>query len=138
MFPKFSETFIANEILALESVGVGVRIFSYRQPAAAVPHATSSRVRADVTYLQDPRRQGRREQVREDWSAFRRAPLRYVRTLAYVVAHMLRNRDNDTWLRFRFAVQVANHLRQTDIRHLHAHMARGATRVAMSDRTGVL
>src|SRR5919202_2916978 len=32
MFPQASETFVANEILALERLGLPIRVYSYRRP----------------------------------------------------------------------------------------------------------
>jgi len=54
MFPQLSETFIANEVLELERLGVQIRVYSYRRPRAVVPHECVRLIRAPVTYLPDP------------------------------------------------------------------------------------
>lgn len=50
-FPRFSETFILNEILALERSGVEVEVFSLLRPAVEDRHALLSEMKAPVTYL---------------------------------------------------------------------------------------
>lgn len=51
MYPRFSETFIVNEILAHEAAGLEVEIFSLRAPTDGRFHADYARVQAPVTYL---------------------------------------------------------------------------------------
>jgi len=53
MFPRFSETFILNEILELERRGVEVTIFSLRKPNEGRFHPQLSDLRAQVHYLDD-------------------------------------------------------------------------------------
>ena len=54
MFPQASETFVANEVAELERRGCELRLYSYRRPAAVVPHALLGRIRAPVEHLPDP------------------------------------------------------------------------------------
>lgn len=51
MYPRLSETFIVNEILAHEAAGLEIKIFSLRPPTEGRFHASLARVRAHVTYL---------------------------------------------------------------------------------------
>ncbi len=51
MYPRFSETFIVNEILAHEAAGVEVQIVSLRAPVDGRYHEDHARVRAGVTYV---------------------------------------------------------------------------------------
>jgi glycosyltransferase involved in cell wall biosynthesis len=51
MYPRFSETFIVNEILAHEAAGLDLEIFSLRLPVDGRFHEALSRVSAPVTYL---------------------------------------------------------------------------------------
>ncbi len=48
-FPRLSETFVLNEILELERLGVPIEIFSLLEPAEEVRHEALNRVRAPVT-----------------------------------------------------------------------------------------
>ncbi len=50
-FPRYSETFIVNEVLAHEAAGCEVEIFSLRPPNDTHFQDALSRVRAPVTYL---------------------------------------------------------------------------------------
>lgn len=50
-FPRFSETFILNELLALESLGLHVEVFSLLDPPDEPRHARLVDLRAQVTRL---------------------------------------------------------------------------------------
>lgn len=50
-YPRLSETFILNEILGLEEVGLDVSVVSLRLPDEGRFHSDVARVRADVRYL---------------------------------------------------------------------------------------
>lgn len=135
MYPRFSETFILNEILELEQQGVDVRIYSLRKPDDGRFHANLARVRAPVIYLPEylPADLGRvLSAQRAQWRA---NPRRYARVLLYALS-----RGNTHALkRFFQATLIAEHLRAHPVAHLHAHFASSATRVAMFVRllTGV-
>jgi glycosyltransferase involved in cell wall biosynthesis len=51
MYPRYSETFVVNEILALERAGVAIEIFSLRPPVDTHFQDAIARVRAPVTYV---------------------------------------------------------------------------------------
>ncbi len=50
-YPRLSETFIAQEILALEQRGLDIRIASIRRPTDAEHHPIHNDIKAPVTYL---------------------------------------------------------------------------------------
>ena len=50
-YPRLSETFIAQEILALQERGVDLAIWSLRRPTDARRHALHDRITAPVHYL---------------------------------------------------------------------------------------
>lgn len=50
-YPRLSETFIAQEILALESRGLDLEIWSLRHPTERAVHPMNKQIRARVTYL---------------------------------------------------------------------------------------
>src|SRR5260370_25518638 len=50
-WPSLSQTFVLNEVLALERRGVQLRIFSTKDPKAEPAHADAWRVHAKVSYL---------------------------------------------------------------------------------------
>ena len=61
MYPRYSQTFIVNEILELERQETSLWISSLRLPNEGVFHESISRVRAPVDYLESRRPPGRRE-----------------------------------------------------------------------------
>jgi glycosyltransferase involved in cell wall biosynthesis len=131
MFPQTSETFIANEILALERLGVSIRLYSYRRPSAPVPHRYIDAIQAPVTYLPDPLNRHLGVLLRSAREERKRDPERFGEALRYVLQHTVRERNLDTWRRLLQASYIAGQLAGTDVQHLHAHFAHGATRVAM-------
>src|SRR5437016_13964653 len=50
-WPRLSETFILNEVIAVERLGVELRIFSTKDPTDELVHAKVAQVRAPVTSL---------------------------------------------------------------------------------------
>ncbi len=50
-YPRLSETFIAQEILALEERGIALDIWSLRHPTEKAVHPMNKRIKARVTYL---------------------------------------------------------------------------------------
>ncbi len=50
-YPRISETFISNEILLLEQLGIPIRIFSMRLPRESFCHESVKQIQAPVDYL---------------------------------------------------------------------------------------
>ncbi len=127
MYPRFSETFILNEILELERQGVDLRIYSLRKPDDGRFHAGLARVRAPVVYLPEylPPEAGRLLAAHR--AVAQADSRRYARVLFYALSH----RNLHALKRFLQAGALAAHLRDHPADHLHAHFATSATRVAM-------
>src|ERR687883_77835 len=70
-WPRLSQTFVLHEILAVERLGVPVRIFSAKDPGSEPIHGDVAQVRAGVTYLS----------LRRHWKQALRANLRLVRAV---------------------------------------------------------
>src|SRR6267154_2863281 len=131
-WPSLSQTFVLNEVLALERRGLQLRIFSIKDPKDEPVHATARRVRAKVSYLTLCRRwkpvlQGN---LRTLW----RRPGTYSRTLLRAVLR-------PQWSFFRNFLQagyLADLLFGETVVHLHAHFASAPASVAMlaHDLTG--
>ena len=94
-YPRLSETFIAQEILALECAGMDLQIVSLRRPTDERVHPVHKEIRATVTYLpeylpDDPMR------VLRGWRVARRRAPCHMREfsvgLAALVAHAGRDR----------------------------------------------
>jgi len=124
MFPRFSETFVLNELLELERQGVTLRIFSLRMPDDGIVHGEVELLRGAVTYV-------RLERVvavaRAHARVFRRSPVRYVRALA----RALRPRRRSSTRHFLKAGVIADHVQQEGLPHMHAHFASTAASVAL-------
>lgn len=127
MYPRFSETFVLNEILELERRGVTVRIFSLLKPDDGRFHARLARVKARVTYLPEYPR----HQFLAVWPScralIRRDPRRFLRNLLYALLHP-RELGLKQFLR---ACVLSQELIQEPVDHLHAHFASAATSVAL-------
>lgn len=126
MYPRFSETFIVNEILELERQGVDVRIYSLRKPDDGRFHPSLARVKANVVYVpQYPQMEPERVRAAHQFVAAAR-PAAYAETRAYA-----EGLEQPFGLkRFLQAGVIAAHLLKHPVDAMHAHFASSATRVA--------
>jgi glycosyltransferase involved in cell wall biosynthesis len=122
MFPRFSETFILNEILELERQGVEVFVFSMKPPTESLRQPKVARVRAPVQVIPPLARW--RVHARCHVEAFLRWPGRYLRTLVFA----RKRRSRAGWEKFLAAPYVAVQARRLGLEHLHAHFASGPAR----------
>jgi hypothetical protein len=53
-YPRYSETFVVNEILAHEAAGLDIEIFALRPPCDTHFQNIISQVRASVNYIRKP------------------------------------------------------------------------------------
>jgi glycosyltransferase involved in cell wall biosynthesis len=123
-FPKLSETFIVNEILALEALGQPFCIFSLLPSRDPRFHEDLSRIKASISYVPDLFEPG--TLLRYNLRAARRRPREYAAALCDALG---RPRPLQLW-RLLQAGYVAERARCLHVRHLHAHFATEATRVA--------
>ncbi len=126
-YPRLSETFIAQEIRALEQRGLDIRIFSMRHPTDRAVHPVHREIEAPVSYLPEylhhaPLR------VARAWWAMRRRP-RYRAALAAFLADLRRDRTPNRIRRFGQALVLAHEL-PTEIAALHAHFLHTPASVA--------
>ncbi len=132
-WPRLSQTFIVNEVLALERLGVHLDIFAMEPSGEDLRQPQVDRVRAVVTYLD------RASRLRDHITVAVRAPRRYLAAAAFA----LRNPDLASGYAtatarecFRYAVHVAAHVRRlrrngTEVSHVHAHFAHDPALVAL-------
>ena len=126
-YPRLSETFITQEILAVEARGLRLHIVSLRHPTEASVHPVHARVRAPVTYLpeylhEEPGR------VFRAWRRVRRWP-RYGRTLRLWLRDLVRDPTRNRVRRFGQAVVMADEL-PPEVSHIHAHFLHTPASVA--------
>jgi colanic acid/amylovoran biosynthesis glycosyltransferase len=119
VYPRYSETFIVNEILAHEAAGLSIHIFSLRPPRDTHFQDAISRVRAPVTYLPDGA-----VKMEGFWSALLEAES-MPGFRAGIEAG--RSAPADEVLA---ALLLAREVRHRRLDHLHAHFASGAASVA--------
>src|SRR5215831_3196523 len=120
MYPRFSETFIVNEILAHQAAGLDLEIFSLLPPTDGRFHETLARVRAPVTYLSSAGLN-----ATDFWAEISMAS----EELPGLWAALKDGRGEDGCDVYR-AVLLARAVRARGITHLHAHFASAATTVA--------
>jgi len=117
-YPRLSETFIAQEIAALERRGLDILIVSLRHPTDARRHPVHDEIRASILYLPEyllvePFR------VVRAWLRMRQNS-RYKKTRNIWLRDLLRDPTPNRMRRFGQALVLADELPE-DVRHLHAH-----------------
>jgi glycosyltransferase involved in cell wall biosynthesis len=131
-YPRISETFILNEILQLERLGLDIRIYPLKRPEGEARQATAAQVQAPVRYLPEKIVFSLPLLLPVHLALALRRPRPYARTLRYTVSRCLRQRSTSTLRRFFQAGWLVGWtLRRTEIRHLHAHFCHGPATVAM-------
>lgn len=120
MYPRFSETFILTEILAMEALGADVEIFSLRTPVDGHFHEALAQVRAPVTYLQ------RQLKPTDLWDTLRLGDAQLPGSLESALPHLLAVDPEDA----AQAVELASLVVAHGVDHLHAHFASVAATVA--------
>src|SRR6266851_2686772 len=126
-YPRLSETFIAQEIWALEQRGLDIQIVSLRHPTDRARHPVHGQIHAPVLYLPEYLKDEKRRVL----GAWRRARL----LPGYAVARrgwlsdLARDPTPNRIRRFGQALVLAAEL-APDIGHLHAHFLHTPASVA--------
>ena len=126
-YPRLSETFIAQEILALEQKGLDIQIVSLRHPTDRARHPVHAQIAAPVLYLPEYLK----DEPRRVWAAWRRARRLpgYAAARRTWLADLARDPTPNRIRRFGQALVLAAEL-MPDIRHLHAHFLHTPASVA--------
>lgn len=128
-YPRLSETFIVNEILAHESAGLPVEIFSLRRPEEEPRHEMVCNVKSPVTYIH-------RDEIgiKRFWSMIRQCAELFPNLWQALDATRYEN-AKETYA----ALWLARCVKEKGITHLHAHFASAAANVARlaSQLTGI-
>ena len=117
-YPRLSETFIAQEILALEQAGLPIRIFSMRRPTDSRVHPAHREITAPVVYLPEYLHAEPLRVLRAVWRA-RRLP-GFSHALRQWARDLPRDFSRNRFRRFGQAAVLAVEL-PGDIKRLHAH-----------------
>jgi glycosyltransferase involved in cell wall biosynthesis len=126
-YPRLSETFIAQEIAALERRGLDILIVSLRKPTDSRRHPVHAQIRAAVLYLPEylllePLR------VLRSWLQVRRSP-NYKSVFSLWLKDLRRDPTPNRIRRFGQALVLAAEL-PPEVRHLHAHFLHTPASVA--------
>ena len=126
-YPRLSETFIAQEILALERRGLEILIVSLRHPTDRATHPVHRLIGAELLYLpeylyREPLR------VWQGWLRSRRRP-GYRKARAAFLADLWRDPTPNRVRRFGQALVLAAEL-PPNVDHLHAHFLHTPASVA--------
>ncbi len=126
-YPRLSESFIAQEILALEKRGLDIRIVSLRRPTDAKCHPVHREIRAPVLYLPEfPMFEPGR--VFGAWKAVEKLP--GYRSTLKVWVNDLRRQPSLARLKSFFQALVLAHELPAEVGSLHAHFLHTPASVA--------
>ncbi len=126
-YPRLSESFIAQEIRALERRGLALRLYSLRHPTDPAVHPVHREIRAPVEYLPEYLMDEPRRTLR-GWRRARRMP-GYRRAWRAFVKDLLRDRTPNRVRRFGQACALAAEL-PAEVELLYAHFLHTPASVA--------
>ncbi len=126
-YPRLSESFIAQEIRALEALGLDLRIVSLRRPTDGALHPVHREIRAPVLYLPEYLHEAPRR-VWRGWRFARNLP-GYAAAWRIWLRDLGRDPTRNRIRRFGQALVLAREL-PMEIGHLHAHFLHTPASVA--------
>ena len=130
-YPRLTETFILNEIRAMERLGEELRIFSLLPPEPPPHHPTVAQIRAPVHAPPERWLAKARTAARAHAALLASSPLRYAAAVGVALSRTFSSRRPvSLWRQFARAGVVADTCRREGVRHIHAHFANAPTTVA--------
>ena len=126
-YPRLSETFIAQEIRALEQAGLRMRLYSMRFPTDKARHPVHDEIEAPVAYLPEYLYQEPLRVLRGWWVARRRPGYKAARSAFF--RHLKRDPTPNRIRRFGQAMVLTAELPK-GIRHIHVHFLHTPASVA--------
>jgi len=126
MYPRFSQTFIVNEILELQRQGLEVKVASLRKPTDGLFHESISRVRGKVHYLPETILSDFGKVRRAGWASLNRRPAAYLRGLVCVLRHA-----GAGWIDLAQAALLLRWVKKQRIDHVHVHFGTQEATVAL-------
>src|SRR5947208_8839194 len=136
-YPRLSQTFILDEILALERLGLAIDLFALTRAHEPFVHERVAEVRAPVRYLDTQR--SRFATLADHLIVAGSSPRRYLGTIAYVACRSDLSEGYATLSRFAcfdHAVRFAASLRREGVGgerpvcRVHSHFAHDPTLIA--------
>ena len=130
-YPRLSETFILNEIRAMERLGARIHIISLLPPEPPPHHPMVSEIESPVHTMPESWGQRWGRIARSHAGMIAAAPLRYARALARACVWSAQaSKPLAVWKQFARGGFVAAICRAEGIRHIHAHFANTPTAAA--------
>lgn len=138
-YPRLSQTFIVNEMRALEQLGLPIHIFAITNPREPIIQPQVAAIRAALDYLELATQRHPFAILAEQLRAACAAPRRYFAALRYVVRRRDLGADYSAGSRYTCFIQAVYVARLIDrarrsgqpISHLHAHFAHDPTLIAL-------
>ncbi len=126
MYPRFSQTFVVNEILELERQNLPVRIVSMRRPDEGMFHESVCRVQAKAHYLPETALGA----LAKTWSAhttrLRQHPRGYMRAAGTAL-----RQAGATWSDLMQAGHLLAWTKKQNVKHVHVHFGTNEATVAL-------
>jgi glycosyltransferase involved in cell wall biosynthesis len=124
-YPRLTETFILNEIRAMERLGTPLHIVSLLPPEPPPHHPMVAEVQAPLHAMPQPgESQAWRRMARAHAAAAMAAPWRYLGAIARACLWSVQSPTPRTvWKQFMRGGMIATLCRRQGIRHIHAHFA---------------
>ncbi len=139
-YPRLSQTFVLNEILALEKIGVSIQIFALTNPREKVVQMQVDQVQAPIHYLDEGMQQRSWRNLFSENARVASLHFKgYLRSLVYIAANRSIDEGytaSNRWECFLQAVHLVFLLDQQPrnsgktIDHLHAHFAHDPALIA--------
>jgi glycosyltransferase involved in cell wall biosynthesis len=139
-YPRLTQTFVLNEILALEQIGVSIQVYALTNPHEQVVQSQVSQVRAPVHYLDEAiQLRPRCDILREHINVAGRYFKEYIASLLYIALNRGIDQGytaSNRWACFSQAISLISQLALAEektgrkIDHLHAHFAHDPALVA--------
>lgn len=126
MYPRFTQTFVANEILELERQGADISIISLRLPNEGIFHESCSQVKARASYVPQNLQGGRIEALQTQWKLLKRS-----RDLFRRIRSLWARHKGVEWQHVLQAMHVVRWAKRNHISRLHVHFGTEEATVAM-------
>ncbi|MHC5111963.1 MAG: glycosyltransferase family 4 protein [Planctomycetota bacterium] len=126
MYPRFTQTFVANEIMELESQGADIGIFSLRLPNEGIFHESCSRVRARASYAAQGESVRLTGLLKSHWRLWRKYKDKYRANGRLCFQH-----KGVSWSQIDQAAQLIRWYRKNKLAHVHVHFGTDEATVAL-------
>jgi glycosyltransferase involved in cell wall biosynthesis len=126
MFPRLSETFILNEMLELERLGVDITIISLKKPNEGKFHPQLSNLKAPVYYLDDLDAKKWVPWLGEIWPRLEPHRENFWKLMEKVISH----KDNKLMDYALYSAWAAAKIVELGIGHIHSHFGSLSSTIA--------